>query len=56
MPESTHNKHVAYIKQWVVYAKTIDSVDVLYVSDFLSVMFDKGDATINIAKRVATIY
>lgn len=44
LEKSTHNKHVAYLKQWMVYAKEIGSIKIHYVLHFLSVMFDTGVA------------
>ena len=56
LEKSTPNKHVAYLKQWMVYAKEIGSIKIHYVLHFLSVMFDTGVAysTINSAKYVVT--
>ena len=58
LEKSTHNKHVAYLKQWMVYAKEIGNIKIHHVLHFLSAMFDTGVAysTINSAKYVvATI-
>lgn len=44
LEKSTHNKHVAYLKQWMVYAKEVGNMKIPYVLHFLSVMFDTGVA------------
>ena len=37
LEKSTHNKHVAYLKQWMVYAKEIGSIKTHYVLHFFLV-------------------
>ena len=55
LQQSSHNEYVGYMKQWRVYAKDIGIIEIHYVLNYFSSMFDKRvvSFTINNADCVA---
>ena len=58
MRQSTHCKHINYIKHWLGYSKTMGKIEAAHVLDFVSALFEKEHthSTINSEKcAIATI-